>query len=516
MSFFVTSAEPRQGRRPRRPRRRRRLVRQPRRGRRRHRQDLARLSLDLAPRTPATASATAPGSTPRASTIAASLAALHDDNAPGLTKETALDETGEVVNGRGDTPNRHDILTGSLPDGTAAPETCGDWTMGGAEGAAMRRPPRPHRPRQLGRRRSRGTPRTPRAAAAASRRCAAPAATASSTASPPTEPLDLGRSAGRHPPAPARAPARTDRFRFDAPDATIARKNTNRSSRRQALAQTHRRHPRARARRQRLRRGEPAARDERPAHGPRRAARRPRASPPGATASAAARSPRASARRSSTPPSRASASTPRWSGSTAARPSSPSRSGNTSTAPPRPPASRPAAPSAPSSTRRWPPSSAATASTADVVLAIWGMETNYGANRGSMRGDREPRHPRLRGPPPRLRRGAAHRRAAHPAGGRRRPRRTCAAPGPAPWATPSSCRPRYLTYAVDFTGDGRRDIWSDDPTDALASAANYLARSGWTRGQPWGVEVRLPRGLQLRQRRPVEPAARSPTGAPAA
>ncbi len=62
----------------------------------------------------------------------------------------------------------------------------------------------------------------------------------------------------------------------------------------------------------------------------------------------------------------------------------------------------------------------------------------------------------------------------------------------------------YLIYAVDFTGDGRRDIWSDDPTDALASAANYLARSGWTRGQPWGVEVRLPRRLQLRQRRPVE------------
>ena len=42
-----------------------------------------------------------------------------------------------MINGRGDTPNRHDILTGSLPDGTAAPETCGDWTIGGAEGAAM-------------------------------------------------------------------------------------------------------------------------------------------------------------------------------------------------------------------------------------------------------------------------------------------------------------------------------------------------------------------------------------------
>ncbi|MFT4151344.1 MAG: lytic murein transglycosylase [Paracoccaceae bacterium] len=53
----------------------------------------------------------------------------------------------------------------------------------------------------------------------------------------------------------------------------------------------------------------------------------------------------------------------------------------------------------------------------------------------------------------------------------------------------------YLAYAVDFTGDGRRDIWSDDPTDALASTANYLARSGWTRGQPWGIEVQRPASL---------------------
>ncbi|WP_425044818.1 lytic murein transglycosylase [Primorskyibacter sp. S87] len=53
----------------------------------------------------------------------------------------------------------------------------------------------------------------------------------------------------------------------------------------------------------------------------------------------------------------------------------------------------------------------------------------------------------------------------------------------------------YLDYAVDFTGDGKRDIWSDDPTDALASTAAYLSRFGWTSGQPWGVEVRLPDGF---------------------
>jgi len=53
----------------------------------------------------------------------------------------------------------------------------------------------------------------------------------------------------------------------------------------------------------------------------------------------------------------------------------------------------------------------------------------------------------------------------------------------------------YLDYAVDFTGDGRRDIWSDDPRDALASTAAYLQGHGWVEGQPWGVEVTLPQGF---------------------
>lgn len=53
----------------------------------------------------------------------------------------------------------------------------------------------------------------------------------------------------------------------------------------------------------------------------------------------------------------------------------------------------------------------------------------------------------------------------------------------------------YLEHAVDFDGDGRRDIWSDDPVDALASTANYLRNHGWTTGQPWGMEVHLPDGF---------------------
>jgi hypothetical protein len=68
--------------------------------------------------------------------IAASVEALHGDG-NAISKETALDETGAVVNGRGDTPNRHDILTGSLPDGTAAEATCEDWTSSGAETAGI-------------------------------------------------------------------------------------------------------------------------------------------------------------------------------------------------------------------------------------------------------------------------------------------------------------------------------------------------------------------------------------------
>jgi hypothetical protein len=68
--------------------------------------------------------------------IAANVDELHSD-ANKITKETALSEKGEVINGRGDNPNRHDILTGSTAEGNVDGEnTCGDWTFNG-EGAAM-------------------------------------------------------------------------------------------------------------------------------------------------------------------------------------------------------------------------------------------------------------------------------------------------------------------------------------------------------------------------------------------
>jgi len=70
--------------------------------------------------------------------IAKTVDELHGENR--LTKQTALTEKGEVVKGRGDSPNQHDILTGSRPDGTAFPAspdmTCGNWTKSG-EGSAM-------------------------------------------------------------------------------------------------------------------------------------------------------------------------------------------------------------------------------------------------------------------------------------------------------------------------------------------------------------------------------------------
>jgi hypothetical protein len=71
-------------------------------------------------------------------TIAKDVAELHGAN--NLSKETALSEKGDVINGRGDKPNRHDVLTGSQPDGTAftagEDRTCKNWTSS-TQGSAI-------------------------------------------------------------------------------------------------------------------------------------------------------------------------------------------------------------------------------------------------------------------------------------------------------------------------------------------------------------------------------------------
>ncbi len=59
----------------------------------------------------------------------------------------------------------------------------------------------------------------------------------------------------------------------------------------------------------------------------------------------------------------------------------------------------------------------------------------------------------------------------------------------------------YLKYAVDFDGDGKRDIWNSVP-DSLASIANYMALKGWQRGRNWGYEVTIPADVSCAQEGP--------------
>ncbi len=130
----------------------------------------------------------------------------------------------------------------------------------------------------------------------------------------------------------------------------------------------------------------------------------------------------------------------------------------------------------------------------EIVVAVWGMESNYGANRGNFHLIES------------LTTLAYHgRRASFFEAQLIDALKIVQAGDVTPanmtgsWAgamghtqfMPSS----FLGYAVDFNGDGRRDIWSDDPTDALASTAAYLARSGWQPGGIWGMEVVLPQGF---------------------
>ena len=131
-----------------------------------------------------------------------------------------------------------------------------------------------------------------------------------------------------------------------------------------------------------------------------------------------------------------------------------------------------------------------------VVVAIWGMESNYGQRRGDV-----PLISTLATLAFEGRRGAFFEQQLIAAlqilqRGDITPERMTGSWAGAMGHTqfiPTS----YAAYAVDFTGDGRRDIWSDDPSDALASTAAYLQRFGWTRGQPALVEVRVPRGFNF-------------------
>lgn len=132
----------------------------------------------------------------------------------------------------------------------------------------------------------------------------------------------------------------------------------------------------------------------------------------------------------------------------------------------------------------------------EIVLGVWGMETNFGAfsgNKDVVTSLATLAHLRYRGSFFRdelitaliiLQQGHVTREAMRGS-----------------WAgamghtqfMPSS----FMKHAVDFTGDGKKDIWGSIP-DALASTANYLRHSGWNSKLPWGFEVTVPSGLDYR------------------
>lgn len=124
-----------------------------------------------------------------------------------------------------------------------------------------------------------------------------------------------------------------------------------------------------------------------------------------------------------------------------------------------------------------------------VLLAIWGMETNFGTFMGKKNVIRSLSTLGYRGR--RAKFGRSQLIAAL-----RMMERGAVPEGPmlGSWAGAMGHTQlipvNYLKFAVDFNGDGKRDIWS--PVEALASSANFLSRQGWDAGKTWGYEVKLP------------------------
>ena len=147
-----------------------------------------------------------------------------------------------------------------------------------------------------------------------------------------------------------------------------------------------------------------------------------------------------------------------------------------------------------------------------VIVAIWGMETNYGSNTGGFSVIEALATLAWEG-----RRASYFRKELLAAlrileGGHVTPERMKGS-----WAgamgQPQFMPSNFERLAVDFDSDGRRDIW-DSRADALASIANYLARHGWREGEPWGFAVQPPPGFVLdganaEARRPLHEWARA-------
>ncbi|KQP21106.1 murein transglycosylase [Pseudorhodoferax sp. Leaf265] len=132
---------------------------------------------------------------------------------------------------------------------------------------------------------------------------------------------------------------------------------------------------------------------------------------------------------------------------------------------------------------------------AEIVVAIWGMESNYGSNYGDT-----PTIDAL------ATLGFEGRRAAWARGQLMAalrilqngdiPRERMLGSWAGAMGQTQFLPSNFLAYAVDADGDGRRDIWGS-MADVTASTAHFLAREGWQRGQPWGLEVQLPPGFDL-------------------
>lgn len=134
-----------------------------------------------------------------------------------------------------------------------------------------------------------------------------------------------------------------------------------------------------------------------------------------------------------------------------------------------------------------------------ILLAIWGMETGYGGVQGGkdvIRSLATLAHARYRDDFFRGELLAALLILQQGHVARERMVGSWAGAMGQPQFIPSS----FMTWAVDFSGDGRRDIWTNVP-DVLGSIANYFRKNGWQPGLPWGFEVVVPQNFDFRRSR---------------
>jgi membrane-bound lytic murein transglycosylase B len=130
---------------------------------------------------------------------------------------------------------------------------------------------------------------------------------------------------------------------------------------------------------------------------------------------------------------------------------------------------------------------------AEILTAIWGLETGYGQNEGTF--NLFEALATLAYDGPRMEYGRRQFIAALKiADVEGRDPRTMTGSWAGAFGHTQFVPTTFLEQAVDGDGDGKRDVWNS-PADALASAANYLKHSGWRSGESWGEEVRLPDGF---------------------